>query len=476
MANLGDNNTPVEGESFGLPSGYSFDEEGGDLVIRDTDGTVVMRRADGAAWQLEGSDISGVGAFDSESVNAASAGITERGRHADYVFRRAEDSETIFVSDPDGDTFAEGTNFSDLLEQVVTHPLPDHKSHLNIHLESDNGFTYDRQIDVPIGLHLSGNYRNGTTIRNEAGASMLKLGTDGDEAIYEFHDIKWSVDGGTVLEVQDGFEIITSHCEFKGADKAIHFPPDARTVIYTQFDNSWFLGAPVVFENTVRDVTFDSCIFEQRDAEAAVITESGADARSINIQGGVSRDGTALRLFEGNSCEISGVNFRAIDEPAIQLLNGTVAQRGLLVSDCNFRSDGVASGEEADYHIQVEDSWDSCSFEHNAHSGGVNISYLGPTVKANNNVVRNGRRELTTEFGRRDQLSDNTDVSHNLSGLPDNSPDVINVTSEEAGVVASYENAGEDTVTIRLNNLDDGTVFSGETVVSYRFLAYDRPT
>ena len=431
-----------------------------------------------AEYTAQGENFDGQGTSefeDLQSLSTASAGITERGRHADYVFRRAEDGETIFVSNPDGDTFAEGTNFSDLLEQVVQQPRPEHKSHLHVHLESDNGFTYDRQVDVPAGLHLSGNFRNGTTIRDESGADFLRLGTDGDQAIYEFHNIKWSVDGGTILEIDGGFEIITSHCEFKGADKAIHFTDGSPTVIYTQFDNTWFLGAPVVFSDSVRETTFDSCIFEQRDADASVIVEEGADARNINVSGGISRGGRCFQLWEGLNCEITGMNFRGIDEPAIDLLNGTETQRDLMVSDCHFNSTGVATGEEADYHIRIDSFWDSCSFEHNSHSGDVNEAYLGPTIKDNNNVVRHGRRSLITEFGRRDEVSDGDAVSHNLRGLPDNSPDVINVTSEEPGVVASYENAGEDTVTIRLHNLDDGTTFDGDAIVSYRFMAYDRP-
>ena len=97
MANLGSENTPIEGESFGLPSGYSFDEENGDLVIRDTDGTVAMRRADGT-WELESglalneNDISGVGGFDSESVNTEEASITGK---SDISYSVPSDFDTL---------------------------------------------------------------------------------------------------------------------------------------------------------------------------------------------------------------------------------------------------------------------------------------------------------------------------------------------------------------------------------------------
>ena len=114
MANLGSENTPIEGESFGLPSGYSFDEENGDLVIRDTDGTVAMRRADGT-WELESdlalkeNDISGVGAFDSESVNTGDATVENESAtispaEVDLLPQTLDDFESG-IGHYDGDTF-----------------------------------------------------------------------------------------------------------------------------------------------------------------------------------------------------------------------------------------------------------------------------------------------------------------------------------------------------------------------------------
>ena len=138
MANLGDNNTPVEGESFGLPSGYAVDEENGDLVIRDTDGTVAMRRADGTAWQLEGSDISGVGAFDSESVN------TERVDINDYPILKSKDGyKWGFNGDSPIERLESALNEATRSSTIVLEPVV-----------YDSDFTLDQEDHI----FLKGNY------------------------------------------------------------------------------------------------------------------------------------------------------------------------------------------------------------------------------------------------------------------------------------------------------------------------------
>jgi len=45
MSNLGDSNTPISGELFSLPSGWSLTENNdGEAVFEDTNGNVVLRR------------------------------------------------------------------------------------------------------------------------------------------------------------------------------------------------------------------------------------------------------------------------------------------------------------------------------------------------------------------------------------------------------------------------------------------------
>ncbi len=49
--------TDVEADSLGLPSGYTITEDAGDLVITDTDGTIVLRRIDNGSWSFEGNTV-----------------------------------------------------------------------------------------------------------------------------------------------------------------------------------------------------------------------------------------------------------------------------------------------------------------------------------------------------------------------------------------------------------------------------------
>lgn len=65
MANLGSNDTPIVGESFGLPSGWSLTENAdGEVVIEDSGGNVVFRRDETA------------GEWVTDSINAESVSVT----------------------------------------------------------------------------------------------------------------------------------------------------------------------------------------------------------------------------------------------------------------------------------------------------------------------------------------------------------------------------------------------------------------
>jgi hypothetical protein len=49
--------TDIEAQSLGLPSGYEVGEDNGDLVVRDTNGTIALRRVDGGNWSFESNTV-----------------------------------------------------------------------------------------------------------------------------------------------------------------------------------------------------------------------------------------------------------------------------------------------------------------------------------------------------------------------------------------------------------------------------------
>jgi len=78
MPNLGSSDTPVEGQSFGLPAGAELGEDNGELVIKDSSGTIILRRNETASeWQFEGTDLSGINAIDVGSASVGSGSIDD---------------------------------------------------------------------------------------------------------------------------------------------------------------------------------------------------------------------------------------------------------------------------------------------------------------------------------------------------------------------------------------------------------------
>ena len=87
MSNLGDSNTPIEGESFGLPSGWAIVENGdGEVVIEDSGGNVVFRRDETAGeWVTD--------SIDAESVSVGSGTIEQENTSPDSIVRFSQLAE-----------------------------------------------------------------------------------------------------------------------------------------------------------------------------------------------------------------------------------------------------------------------------------------------------------------------------------------------------------------------------------------------
>ena len=93
MANLGSDDTPIVGESFGLPSGWSLTENAdGEVVIEDSGGNVVFRRDETA------------GEWVTDSIDAESVDVIERLGIPVYADDANAPNETSYYNTTDEET------------------------------------------------------------------------------------------------------------------------------------------------------------------------------------------------------------------------------------------------------------------------------------------------------------------------------------------------------------------------------------
>ena len=105
MANLGSTDTPIAGESFGLPSGWALVENtDGEIVIEDSGGNVVFRRDETAGeWVTDSIDAESVSVESGTVQNELTMGViggTPTGELADPQPSQTQDDGTDVVASP----------------------------------------------------------------------------------------------------------------------------------------------------------------------------------------------------------------------------------------------------------------------------------------------------------------------------------------------------------------------------------------
>jgi len=119
MPNLGSSDTPIEGQSFGLPAGAGLGEDNGELVIKDSSGTIILRRNETASeWQFEGTDLSDINAIDASSATLGSVNTEDANIKTTDVIIDSLASESAVTTagnwvSPDWDT-AKRDNLSEI--------------------------------------------------------------------------------------------------------------------------------------------------------------------------------------------------------------------------------------------------------------------------------------------------------------------------------------------------------------------------
>ena len=199
MANLGDNNTPVEGESFGLPSGFSIDENSGNLAIRDTNGNVVAEWDEtNAQWDFANNTLNNVGALNSDSVSTEEA-VTTYSTHG-YHYTISGSTDELYVVDRRGELVLGGAeeigvsdsgDFGEILQETINSIQ---NGPCSIKLSADGDVKLKSTADINHVFSLWGNGKNRTKIGYDdsfSGTNGIQVIDPEDPFIGRLDSIKW---------------------------------------------------------------------------------------------------------------------------------------------------------------------------------------------------------------------------------------------------------------------------------------------
>ena len=218
MANLGSKNTPIEGESFGLPSGFSIDENSGNLAIRDTNGNVVAEWDEtNARWDFANNTLANVDALNSNSVNTDNVSIggfdlaLDRDiRHIDTQFDSSTDSASVTI---DGfDTHKPETGYKNdsgrdyynvgYLLYVDAYVDQNHNSvNLRFNNDTDDNYEYTYIDDESVTRVTESSYiRLGHSRTSGSIHGLFYFGAEREVAVSPVYTIKPKMDGVTGRE------------------------------------------------------------------------------------------------------------------------------------------------------------------------------------------------------------------------------------------------------------------------------------
>ena len=181
MANLGSDDTPIVGESFGLPSGWSITENAaGEVVIEDSGANVVFRRDETA------------GEWVTDSINAGSikteTSVTKQ--QADVAVTSSGDGVTLNTGDkiPFGAPQLEQLDGWDADEMEFTAPT-DGTYVLSFNIDFDGSYT---------GIFEYTPFINDSALLTRRASTVDP--EDGKQAIFPAHAIE--LEEGDVLDIR----------------------------------------------------------------------------------------------------------------------------------------------------------------------------------------------------------------------------------------------------------------------------------